>query len=367
MKGNLTERRLGVWQVRVGAGKDPVTGRYRVVRTTVHGTREQAEKALAKLLRDVRAGDRAGTEGTLGWLLGRYLEHLEVTDRAASTLRSYRSYIDGNIIPALGPRPLSKLTAADLDRFYAQLRAGGRSTATVRQHHAIISGALARATKWGYVARNVAELADPPRLRQREVTPPTVDVVRRLLVAAGEHDPELGTFAFLAATTGARRGELCGLRWSHIDHAAGDVRIYATKTHQTRRLALDPSTLEVARRHQLAQAVLAADADTIMDADPFLFAADVAGATQRHPDHFTGAWRRLATGESHPGVRLHDLRHFVATEALAAGHDVRTVAGQLGHSGGGAITLRVYAHLLAPRQRALATTIATLIAGPDSH
>ena len=365
VKGNLTERAPGVWRIRVGAGKDPVTGNYRVVRTTFRGTREQAERALAKLLRDVRAGERAGTEGTVAWLLGRYLEHLEASDRAASTLRSYRSYIDGNIIPALGTKPLSKLTAADLDRFYASLRAGGRSTATVRQHHAIISGALSRAVKWGYLARNVAELADPPPLRQREVHAPTVDVVRRLLVAAADRDAELGVFTFLAATTGARRGELCRLRWSDVDHHDMTVRIYGSKTHQTRRLALDPATLEVIRVRQHDQATFAAEAEAVMVGDPYLFAVDVAGAGPHHPDHFTGGWRRLATAEGHPTVRLHDLRHFVATQALAAGHDLRTVAGQLGHGGGGATTLKVYAHVVAHRQRALATTLGALVSGPE--
>ena len=64
----------------------------------------------------------------------------------------------------------------------------------------------------------------------------------------------------------------------------------------------------------------------------------------------------MAAGLDHPAVRplrdqlklncrLHDLRHCTATQMLAGGIDLRTVAGRLGHSGGGSTALKVYAHL----------------------
>jgi integrase len=66
-----------------------------------------------------------------------------------------------------------------------------------------------------------------------------------------------------------------------------------------------------------------------------------------------------------PDVRLHDLRHFTATQLIGAGVDVRTVAGRLGHTDP-SMTLRVYSHALEERDRAAAAVMGSLLAGPQS-
>lgn len=65
-------------------------------------------------------------------------------------------------------------------------------------------------------------------------------------------------------------------------------------------------------------------------------------------------------------TRFHDLRHFAATQAIAAGIDVRTVAGRLGHADP-AITLRVYSHVLTERDRAAAELLGALVLGPPKE
>ena len=68
----------------------------------------------------------------------------------------------------------------------------------------------------GYVT-NVSELAKPPRIAQRRVSAPSVDVVRGVIERAEERDPRLAALLMLGALTGMRRGELCGLRWSDVN------------------------------------------------------------------------------------------------------------------------------------------------------
>jgi integrase len=180
-----------------------------------------------------------------------------MADLAWSTRVTYKGYIERTILPTLGHLPLRRLDTATLDRFYSELRArggvGGRpmAPATVRQVHAILRRALDQAARWGWVPANPAALASPPRLGSAEIRPPTPEEVSRLLEAAYEADPDFAVLLWLAATTGARRGELCALRWGSVDLEAAELLILRnlfqaagrlvekdTKTHAARRLAL---------------------------------------------------------------------------------------------------------------------------------
>lgn len=85
---------------------------------------------------------------------------------------------------------------------------------TIRNIHGILRAALGFAVKWGWIVRNLAEHASPPKLTPSEINPPDPEQAARLVDAAWEADPDLGVFVWLAMTTGARRAELCVLRWS---------------------------------------------------------------------------------------------------------------------------------------------------------
>jgi integrase len=105
-------------------------------------------------------------------------------------------------------------------------------------------------------------------------------------------DPDWGTFIWLAMTTGARRGELCGLRRSYVDLEGAILRVpnsvYGTraamkekdtKTHQQRRIALDPETVTVLREHMVRADERAASLRAEVRTDAFLFSRDPDGAT----------------------------------------------------------------------------------------
>jgi integrase len=375
--GSYRERRPGVWQLRVGGGID-VNGKQVVVTATVRGDEAKAKRELARLVRRRLANKVRVGVPTVAEHLAAYLDDLDDDpDTSPTTVRSYRSYVSRHIVPAIGDIQIDRVTVIDLEGIYRTMLRAGRRPSTVRQVHAILSGALAQAERHDLIASNPAKRARVPSAQRPEVVPPDVDLVRRLLVEADAWDPETGRLLLIAATTGLRRGELCGLRVSDIDIDAGVLHVRrsvatvkggtvvkGTKTHQGRRLAVDPVVL-AALGAQVAdlRAVAALTGRALVD-DPFLFPAamDPTAGTPRPPDTVTGAFRRLCQRASVDGTRLHDLRHFVATQALAAGADVRTVAGQLGHGGGGAVTLRVYAHLVEDRQRELARTLGALVA-----
>jgi hypothetical protein len=185
---------------------------------------------------------------------------------------------------------------------------------------------------------------------------------------------------WLAMTTGARRGELCALRWKDIDFATAVIDISAsigqlgtrvwekdTKTHQRRRIVFDPQTLALLRAYMHQRAQHCAMAEIPLDDDAFVFSPDIDGRTPIKPDTVTQRYRRMCKRLGWD-MHIHQLRHFSATELIAAGVDIRTVAGRLGHGGGGTTTLRVYSAWVAEAdQRAVESLTSRMPAllGPE--
>lgn len=373
------------------AGVDPVSGRKKQVSRTTRGTVRDAEILLAQVVAEVADGDHLATEGTVAYILDQRLALLDrlarAGDRSPTTIRTYRGYVENNIKPAIGHIEARKLTARHLDEFYSALQAGQPdadpprkplSSSTIRQHHAIIASSLKQARKWGWVRRNVAEDATPPSMPRPVVQPPTVNEVRRLILEGTKRNPVATALLVVAATTGARRGELCGLRHSRLgltDAGAhmkvtrnvidlpGRVEEKDTKTHRNRRVSLDPFTVAVLRAHLAAQADLAETAGVELAADPYVFSQAVDGSAPYRPDRITGFFRRTRAALDLEHVKMHHLRHFMATQAIAAGQDIQRISGRLGHART-STTLDIYAHFIPSSDQLIADHMGELLGGP---
>jgi integrase len=377
VRGYLRKRGQS-WQLIVNGGVDPLTGKRRHISKTVQGTKRDAENALSKFLVEVGGGQHVASNTTMGELLDRWFE-LSSPDWSPATAQVTRWFMDLYIRPRLGPLPLRKITVAELDRFYAQLRdeggEGGKplSPGTVRRVHNIVRRALEQALRWGWIVGNPAAHASPPRLQRREQKPPSSDEIAVLFRAAEEDDPDFATYVRLAAASGARRGELCGLRWKALDLAGATVLIARsiargdeglvdkdTKTHQARRIALDASTIEILRAHRGRCEQRALMAGTALSDDGYVFSYQVDGSAPWPPNSVTQHFGRLRRRVGLDHVRLHDLRHYVATRLIASGVPIRTVSGRLGHANA-ATTLGVYAHFVAATDQDAADLLGGLL------
>ncbi len=148
----------------------------------------------------------------------------------------------------------------------------------------------------------------------------------------------------MLAATGARRGEVCGIRWSDIDRGArtlsikrsiasvpGGTIVKDTKSHAARRVSLDDDTIAIleAQRDRVKHRV--AMCQLPFNEDGYVFTtAD--GSDPLHPDTITSGFGRIQKRAGLEGIRLHDLRHLHATRLLAVGVPVQTVSGRLGHA-----------------------------------
>jgi integrase len=363
-----------VWEVRVYLGRDPLTGKPRQVSKTVYGGAKAADDALRDLI-EKRAPRTDGMGASFGQLLDRWLAECERLDLSPTTIRNYRAQVERTIRPAIGKVPLTQLNAKHLDDLYGAMKKAGKNPKTIRNHHAVISAALHQATRWGWVRTNVADMAKPPRVSQRRVKAPSVDVVRSVIEAADARDPRLAALLMLGALTGMRRGELCGLRWSDVDLDRGELEVSrsvivipggvsekTTKTDRTRPVALDAVGVALLTEYRARVDHWAEESGTVIPDDAFVFSPYVDGSKPFRPDNVTNFFIRVRDSLGLDSVRLHDLRHFTATQLIGAGVDVRTVAGRLGHSDP-SMTLRVYSHVIEERDRAAADILGRVL-GP---
>lgn len=381
--GTMTERSPGVWRLRVYLGTDE-SGHAREVHRTFRGGKKAAGAALAELVNESRDKPARDRRTTLGELLDEWLDGLEGR-RQPSTINGYRLKVDGRIRPLLGDIPLEKLSARDLDRAYRAWTDDGLAPATVRQCHAIMHAALHQALKWGWLDRNPAQQASPPTVHKPDLRVPTFEQLNALHRAALEADDAVLAAAIaIAALTGMRRGELVALRWSDVDLVAGMVRIEraitvvkgvthegSTKTHQSRRVALDETGVTVFRQRWEAVTELSELAGSPLIDDPYVLSFNANGALPINGDtlshRFTALCKKVegrslkaakevgrkATEADRYPFHFHSLRHFSVTTLVAAGVDWRTVAERHGHADA-TMTLNRYAHALPERDRAAA-------------
>jgi integrase len=251
------------------------------------------------------------------------------------------------------------------------------SAKTIRNIHSILSGAFATARCWEWVAWNPAESAKPPAVTRRPLPATTPEDVAKVIAEGHKAHPVLALYLWLAAITGARRGELCALQVCDVDLDSGVLHLafnYVvvggrrvrkdTKTHQDRYLAIDPVTCAMLREHmETVRAELTAVGLELPE-DAYVFSNDPMGASPWNPDWASHKASDLAAAV---GVKLNikGLRYYTASQLLAARFDLRNTAARLGHGSGGATTLRHYADPVSEVDRRAAAYLAQLTAGSE--
>ena len=167
--------------------------------------------------------------------------------------------------------------------------------------------AVAQALRWGWLTRNPVSDATRPEVPRATIVPPAADQVRQLLAAAREQDPALACWLDVAAATGARRGEVCGLRWADIDLDAATVRIErsvsatkrdgviikTTKTDRFRLVSLTAQAVASLTHHLEHAGTIASASDRPFDRSDLVFTNDPDRQRPWRPEFVTRRWERL--------------------------------------------------------------------------
>ncbi len=377
MRGHI-RRRGSTWAVVVDLGVDE-RGRRRQKWHSGFKTKKDASQGLTAILAKLQAGTYVEpTRQTVAQYLREWLPAIKSTVRPG-TWSSYRTNVERHAIPRIGHLPLRQLGALQLNTLYEELLANGRcdqtgglSPRTVRYTHTILHRALRDAVRWGVLARNPADLADPPKHRTPEMEVWTAEELRTFLGSV--RDDRLHALWLLLAMTGLRRGEALGLRWVDLDLDAcrasirqtlssvgGRLSFSTPKTAKSRRsVTLDPVTIAALRTHRRRQAEERLTWGAAYEDAGLVFTRE--NGSPIRPDSLTRQFRDLAQVAGLRPLRLHDLRHTYATIALAAGTHPKVVAERLGHATI-AVTLDIYSHVIPSLQEEAAAHLANLILG----
>ena len=220
-----------------------------------------------------------------------------------------------------------------LNKAYAEWREGGLSGQTVVHHHRFIHRVLAQALRESRVRQNVAAVASKPKASRREMRSLSAVELTRLLGAAG--GTPFAPLLMLAVASGARRGELLGLKWDDVDLARGTISIRRSleqtkkggvaektpKSGKARVVQLPESAVETLRRHRVVQGRLYPG---------YVFPGDDLGAPWT-PHKVTDGFRALAKVAKVARASFHTLRHTCASQLLAQGVHPKVVQEMLGH------------------------------------
>lgn len=374
-------------------------------RVRVYGTTRK--EALSKLTEKIATSNRGlpapSAQGSLAAYLTYWLENVAVHQLRENTHTRYTACVSRYLIPGLGKKRLTKLTAKDVRTWLNQLRTtcqccargidAGRdeprccavgsccskrlSPLTLTYIHSVLKSALEHAVREEEIPRNVARNVRTGTPRPRRFEPLTADEARRLLTATQGH--RLHALFELALHTGLRKGELLGLRWEDLDldrgtaavrrtlqrTSTGGLTTLPTKTRASeRRIALPARCLQSLKHHHEEQQRDRHTAGTEWQHNGYVFTTPQGRPID--PTNLTRTFTTLLRKAGLRRIRFHDLRHSTATLLLEQGVELVVIKELLGHAHIG-VTATVYAHVRLRLQRDAIDTLGTVLVSREAN
>lgn len=376
MKGSIRKPRYanGGWGYRIDLGYDD-SGQRRQQQVGGFRTKKEAEAAMSEVLTGLHRGTYVSpTRQTVRQFLESWILAAK-SELAITAWTNYSDVLDRYVLPHIGGKLLTDLSPMDIKKWHGDLldhgRKDGRPLAvnSVKLAHRVLHRALADGVRWNIIPNNPASSVRLPKQPHREMAVWTPEQAAKFLSDLA--DDRLAPLWTLALDTGMRRGELAGLGWTDIDieratltvsqqrtTANNETVIAAPKARSQRQLHLARPTIDVLLAHRERQLAERARLGPSWTDSGYVF-VDEAGQPF-HPQRLTKLFGKAVERTGAPKIRLHDLRHTMATTALAAGVHPKVVQEQLGHATI-SVTLDTYSHLPQSVRSESATIIASAL------
>ena len=246
---------------------------------------------------------------------------------------------------------LQEIKPLHIEKYLVYLRTDyrsryGRALApkTIRHHYSALKLIFEYAEKQELISKNPMSKVDSPKRDRKPVDAFTEEEAREFIKLASACDLDFRCMLMLLITTGVRRGECAGLKWSDIDERKSTLSIKrsVTYTPEFGLIVSTPKTFNGIRTIPIIPGILALLQEYRQDTqakyrgvkldDAFIFPSASDPFTPRTPDSITRHMKRFMKRNSLPDMSPHDLRHSCATLLLANGADVKSVQEILGHA-----------------------------------
>jgi integrase len=302
------------WYIKYPSGHRTAAGRTSYVVRAV-GTEREAKAVLKEVRRRLLVGELDAPLHHRGsaldsTLAGAVAEFIKAGDRPDGTIKSYSRTLALLEQHPVGKCAVDRLDPREIEEWLQGLPVGA---GTKKRHLAVVGGALHRLKKQGRIVDNPARRVTPPKLRQKPREVLRADEIRRLLrVLTGE----MRVVFLVAIYTGARSGEVAGLRWCDVDLDDRWITIRRSKTRNASSIRLHKDVVAALEEYRRSLGRIPAPEDAII--------------TIRNLWH---AFRRILDSVeiTRPGVTLHSTRHTFATHFVATGGSIRRLQQVLGH------------------------------------
>ena len=293
-----------------------------------------------------------------------WLQHKKTTIRN-STWSVYEGHTKHHF-PEFSDLKIDRISVSMIEQWINKRLQDEIPIGTIRKVLVSMGQIFKYAARHRYISYNPFQDAERPRGQSKK------DNIRVLRpgeinnLLEGVADTKYKTLFTLAIMSGARQGELLGLKWSDMDWSNSQVCInrsfnnqewFDVKTETSRRrIDLGPSTIAEMKRWRIA----------CPPNDLGLVFPNEAGGPIDHHNlvrrHFAPALKKAKLGH----VRFHDLRHTYASLLIEQGENIKYIQSQLGHSSP-TVTLNVYAHLMRDVNQEAACRLENSILNPTGH
>jgi integrase len=246
------------------------------------------------------------------------------------------------------------------------------SPQTIMHHHRLIHTILKQARKERVVTTNAAEEATPPKVQKNEAAFFEIEEIIAIRKALNEQAMHWRTATMLFIDTGARRGEIMGLKWSSVNYKDGTITIEnnlqylpgqgkydeTTKTEEIRILSISPQIMRLMKKLQIEQNTLRLQMGTLWEDKGYCFATSTGNAY--HPNSLNNWLDKFSKKYGLPKIHPHKFRHSQASILYASNIDIVTISNRLGHSEV-STTQNIYAHIMKESDKKAQEAIASAL------
>lgn len=274
------------------------------------------------------------------------------------------------VLPIIGNRKLKDITPFVLDSMYQKLRIGkdGQELGYHSNYniYKLINVMFNQAIRWEIMDKNPNAKANKPKKEHKEKNFYDVNQVKKLLDVLDNESIKYKLLIVLALDSGARRSEICALRWSDIDMETRMMSITkslkvvdkivdekTTKTESSiRTIKLSESTINLLKEYkEWHEAYKLINKQRWIGKDDRIF-TDIKGSYM-FPGTCDHILRKIVKKYNLDPICFHELRHTCASLLINAGVDPKSVSKRLGHSDT-SITMEIYTHAFEESKNACA-------------